>query len=282
MIQYFIRFVVTVIKFFVHLLLFLPLLVNAQVYRWTDIKGNTHYSDEPHQQAEKIQLNAGTSSYQVKRVYDGDTLLLTNRQKIRLLGINTPEVESRGKLEEVGGEVAKQWLKNALEIETIHLEMDVEKKDKYGRLLAHVFTSKNVHINVELLRLGLAVLSIYPPNLNYLEAFIAAQNSAETAKRGIWGNPAYAIKSVDELNRSNYKGWQRLTGAVKKIKTGRKYISLRLSKNFEIKIQKSSLALFPELKTYQDKTLEVRGWPSRRGKRYSLFVRHPSAIKIIN
>ncbi|RMD45604.1 hypothetical protein D6829_01730, partial [Candidatus Pacearchaeota archaeon] len=88
----------------------------------------------------------------VLSVIDGDTIEISTGQKVRFLGINTPEKGMPNYLE------AKNFLKKLLENRTIRLE--VFSKDRYGRLLAHVFYGKT-HINEEILRNGLAHLFYY-------------------------------------------------------------------------------------------------------------------------
>ncbi|TXL00792.1 hypothetical protein BMR11_01875 [Methylococcaceae bacterium CS5] len=102
----------------------------------------------------KLQLIEDYSFYKVKKVYDGDTVLLNDGRKIRLIGINTPEIEYAKQSAQAGGDVARKWLTQQLLNTTIRLEFDQEKQDKYKRYLAHVFTRQEVHINRELVRSG--------------------------------------------------------------------------------------------------------------------------------
>jgi len=260
------------------LLLLSPLSAQAEIFQWKDENGKTHFSDLPHQGAKVLHVNAGHSYYQVKKVYDGDTVLLSNGQKIRFLGINTPEVESRHKSAQAGGEDAKRWLQKTLKNKKIRLEKDIEKRDKYNRLLAHLFTEDNLHINLELVKKGLATVNIYPPNLKYTDVLIKAQQQAEQDKLGIWQRSEYASKHANQLNRSNYKGWQRIVGEVESIYPTKKNSYLKFSKSFSLKISKKHTALFPDLINYKNKKIEVRGWVTKQKNKYTLFVRHPSQI----
>ena len=111
----------------------------------------------------------------VIKVIDGDTLTIENDQKIRLLGINTPESKML-KYEE-----AKEYLKK-LENKTIM----VEKRgiDKYGRILAHTFT-KNNHINEQILKNGLGHLYYYEKDA-YYNNLKKAEEYAREKNIGIW------------------------------------------------------------------------------------------------
>jgi endonuclease YncB( thermonuclease family) len=257
-----------------------PLSALAEIYQWTDKHGQTHYSAVKRDQAKLLKINPGYAFFQVKKVYDGDTILLNNGTKVRLLGINTPEVENRNKLAQPFGEEAKQWLEKTLSGQKVRLQKDVEKKDKYGRTLAHVFTQTRRHINLELVEKGLATVNIHPPGVKYTDALLSAQNKAEANEIGLWQHEQYQAKLIDSLDQTRLRGWQRLVGKVISIRESRKYVYLVFSKLFDIRIARKNLFYFPDLSEYLDKTIEVRGWASRRKKHRSMLIRHPSAIKV--
>ncbi|HYE35221.1 thermonuclease family protein [Methylocaldum sp.] len=251
----------------------------GDVYRWKDNNGRTYYSDHAVEGAERTRIDAAPTVHVVKRVFDGDTVLLNNGEKVRLLGINTPEVDSPRKIGEPGGEEAKLWLQQRLSGRTVRLEQDGELRDKYQRLLAHVFTASGQHINLALVEAGLAFVDIHPPNLKYTQALTQAENRAEQARRGIWGMTDYRPKPVEALiARPMLRGWQRLTGVPSAIIASKRYLRLKFSDRFEVHIERENLNLFPPLENYLHRNIEVRGWLSRRRGDYSIFVRHPSAL----
>ncbi len=268
--------------FLLSLLLFFSFPVQSEVFQWVDGKGQRHFSDKPHPGAKVLLLNAGYSYYAVKKVYDGDTILLTNGKKVRFLGINTPEVAGRNKEAQAGGDEAKRWLSKQLQNKKVRLETDVEKKDKYGRLLAHVFTEDKLHLNLLLVKKGLAAVSIYPPNLNYSKALVNAQQHAENNQLGIWQYKDYAPKAVNQIKGGSFKGWQRVVGRVKNIRYTRKYSYLNLSDSFGLKIAHQSAKFFPKLEGYLGQQIEARGWINKHKDRYSLLIRHPSALVTLN
>ncbi len=261
------------------ILFLLSFSVQAEIFQWFDAEGKVYFSDKPHPGAKTLQINPGYTFYQVKKIYDGDTVLLSNGKKVRFLAVNTPEVEGRNKVEQVGAKEAKQWLSSALKNKKIRLEKDLEKQDKYGRLLAYVFTEDNVNINLQLLKRGLGSLNIYPPNLKYSAEFILAEQQAEQQQLGIWGAAEYLPKHAEDIAASRSKGWQRVLGRVKNVRHGRKNSYLNLTENFALKIDRKTMGLFPELESYIGKALEVRGWVNKHKKRYTMLIRHPSAIK---
>lgn len=253
----------------------------SEIYRSVDDRGRITYSDVPSTGAKKLDIisQPGRHLHLVARVYDGDTIILEDKKQIRLLGINTPEIESRLRAEEPGGVAAKKWLQAQLQEEKVYLEYDQTKRDKYKRLLAHVFTPNGKHINQALLENGLAFVSIIPPNVRYSDKLIQAQQQAEKQKLGIWSMPDYQPKLIAQIANHN-KGWQRFTGIPASIKKSRKYTRLIFDDKIDIRILNTNLDLFPALSTYVGKSLEIRGWVSRNKDHYSLLIQHPSALII--
>jgi endonuclease YncB( thermonuclease family) len=262
------------------LLLALSLPSAAAVYEWQDADGKKHYTDQVTPEAKTLSLPApGYSYFTVSRVYDGDTIELSDGNKIRLLGINTPEVQHFNKQADAGGDEAKRWLTEKLKNRTVRLVTDVEKTDKYGRTLAHVFTDSKEHINLELVATGLAEASIYPPNLLFVDELVKAQNQAEKNHLGIWQRPEYAPIAVDLLTDQGHTGWTRIVGKVDNIKQTKKSIYLNFTDQFSARIDRDWESLFPDLNSLTGKTVEVRGWLNKNRGKFSMLLRHPSAIK---
>lgn len=118
---------------------------------------------------------------------DGDTITILwggRREKVRLIGIDAPEVEQKP-----WGQRAKKYLKDLLDASrwAVFIELDVEKKDQYGRLLSYVWTSDRRMINVQMLKEGYAMLYTFPPNIRYVDEFKKAQDEARRKGLGIWG-----------------------------------------------------------------------------------------------
>jgi len=267
------------------LLLCLTGWASADVYQWQDAAGKAHFSDRPYpaeEQAKKLDIKPGYDFFGVKTVYDGDTVVLEDGRKIRLLGINTPEIQHRDKLADAGGDDAKRWLQNKLQNSRVRLELSTEKNDKYGRTLAHLFTDKKEHINLQLVAVGLAAVSIYPQNLLYVTELVQAEEKAEKARLGIWQQPQYQPIPVANLTEAGHSGWTRIVGKVVNVKTTRKSVYLEFSgtSSFQARIEQEWLELFPDINEYRGKTVEVRGWLNKNKDKLSMLIRHPSAIKI--
>jgi micrococcal nuclease len=96
-------------------------------------------------------------------VHDGDTLFLTDGRKVRLLGINTPEI---GDNLECYGDEATTLLRSLLPEGThVWVDADIEPLDQYGRSLLFIYTDDATNVNLELLNQGAAEVEMYEPNL---------------------------------------------------------------------------------------------------------------------
>ncbi|MFH1422087.1 MAG: thermonuclease family protein [Planctomycetota bacterium] len=119
----------------------------------------------------------------VEKVYDGDSLRLTNKVPIRLIGIDCPEKDTPY------SEEAGKFTTKLLEGHKIKLEYDKEKKDKYGRFLAYVLYKENSKwkiVNIEIIRAGLAYAYSIKPNILHRKEIIQAQEEARRNKLGVW------------------------------------------------------------------------------------------------
>ncbi|UCD54767.1 MAG: apolipoprotein N-acyltransferase [Candidatus Omnitrophota bacterium] len=135
----------------------------------------------------------------VTRVIDGDTIELQNRERVRLIGIDTPEVRFNPKLKRDAkrtkkeyeaiiamGKIAAEFTKNLVEGKKVKLEFDIEKKDRYGRLLAYVYLADGRMLNAELVKEGYANVYTFPPNVKYVDMFLELQREARENNRGLW------------------------------------------------------------------------------------------------
>lgn len=123
----------------------------------------------------------------VTQVVDGDTIRVQLRDRevrVRLIGIDTPEV-APGQPMECFGEEASTFTERELDGERVRLEFDVERFDRFGRTLAYVF--HDGLFNEELVAQGYATVTTFPPNVRYVGRFLAAQRAAREAGRGLWG-----------------------------------------------------------------------------------------------
>ncbi len=132
---------------------------------------------------------AGTAI--VERVVDGDTLIVRvsgRRQRVRLIGVDTPESVKPNTPVQCFAIEASNRTKALLPAGTaVRLVGDVEQRDKYKRLLAYVYrASDNLFVNLTLVREGYAVPYTFPPNVAHTGEFVVAAAEARDGKRGLW------------------------------------------------------------------------------------------------
>lgn len=128
----------------------------------------------------------------VLRVVDGDTVdvrIGRKRERVRLIGINTPETVDPRRPVECFGPEAKDATKHLLPPGTaVRVERDAEPRDDYGRLLGYVTRARDgLFINLHLARQGLAVPLSIAPNTAHAPEFAEAARAAESAGTGLWG-----------------------------------------------------------------------------------------------
>jgi micrococcal nuclease len=127
----------------------------------------------------------------VVRVIDGDTIDVSvrgHRERVRLIGIDTPETKDPDKPVQCYGPEASHLTAALLPVGTpVRIERDAEARDDYGRLLAYVYRGDDgLFINLDLAREGAAVALPIRPNVTYADVIAAAIAQARTAGRGLW------------------------------------------------------------------------------------------------
>lgn len=145
-------------------------------------------------QSRDIAPSSATIGSQIATVFeviDGDTLDLSingHRERVRLIGVDTPETKHPRKPVQCFGHEASAYTASLLPRGTkVRLERDVEARDFYDRLLLYLYRrSDNMFINLELVRQGYAHVLTIAPNVVYVDRFVAAAGDAQAYKRGLW------------------------------------------------------------------------------------------------
>lgn len=137
--------------------------------------------------------------YTVSRVIDGDTIVLSDGRKVRLIGVDTPEIHYTEKLvrdsKNTGqkiktiqslGRRASAFTKDLCLGKKVRLEYDVDRKDRYKRTLAYVYLEDGVFVNARIIQEGFAQVLTIPPNVKYADLFLRLQQEARALKKGLW------------------------------------------------------------------------------------------------
>jgi len=150
-------------------------------------------------EAKQSENHVNVILYKVERVIDGDTLKLSNGERVRLIGIDTPESKDNAKLRKDSkrtgqnakeiiemGKWAADFTRKLVEGKEVKLEFDVSQRDKYGRLLAYVYLTDGTFVNAEIIKQGFAQVMTIPPNVKHQDLFLRLQKEARENRRGLW------------------------------------------------------------------------------------------------
>lgn len=174
-------------------ILLLSILFYGNIYFWTDENGIKHFTNITPPLNETIEEFKESNTvfknqlFRVLKVFDGDTIKVTGFDltfKIRLVGIDSPELGFKGQKSQPFSQKAKHYLENLLDNRKIAIKS--YGTGAYNRQLAEVFVN-NKNINIEMIRAGLA--EVYkgrrPKNLDS-QIYLEEETSARRAKKGMW------------------------------------------------------------------------------------------------
>ena len=231
----------------------------------------------------------------VEYVHDGDTVHLRDGRKVRLIGINAPELARDGTPEQAHAREARDHLGAALAAGDYRagLVYGVERHDRYQRTLAHLFTRDGRNLQADLLRQGLAAAIPHPPNLAFTDCYSEQELIARCRGAGIWADPGQFIVQASTLG-TKHRGFYLVAGKVDRIRSTDRGIRIDMGK-LMLGIHGDNLAEFdlPALQALRGRHVTVRGWlhPLRQNKHQKksggklpaglyMRIRHPSAIQI--
>lgn len=224
-----------------------------------------------------------TERVQVVHVTDGDTVKLTDGRRLRLIGINTPEVSHDGSASQPLADRARSALLTLLDRHNraLNLQYGRQPRDHYGRLLAHAFLDDGTNVSASLLEQGLATALVVPPNTWARDCYAAIEATARRQRRGLWALPGYQALDATALHPDT-RGFRLVTGRIHAIREARHSIWLDLEGPLVVRVDRKDLVNFKQgfPQALDGQTVEVRGWikTDRNGLRVN--VRHPAALVV--
>jgi len=167
----------------------------------------------------------------VQYVYDGDTFRTRQGERVRLLGINTPEVAHNDEPGQPFGIEARDRLKTLIEGKSVQLRLDSDHKDNYKRTLAQVFLRDGSWINSQLVDEGMAHVYTFVPNFRWAEALLQAEKRARQKKLGIWKSERFELLDAKKVTHQHIGQFRVVRGKVKhpgrwKFQLGKLHISI--------------------------------------------------------
>jgi len=214
---------------------------------------------------------------QVRKVLDGDTLILRDGRHLRLMGINTPELGKDGRPDQPGATAARKRLIGLTTGHDLLLVPGREARDRYGRLLGRLERPGHPDLRETLVAEGLAWVVALPPNLDGLAALQAAEARARSARRGVWGNPKLAARDAGRMTVDD-AGFRLVRGTVTRVGASRKYHYFDLGPAVSIMIGRDDwrghFGGRPE--ALVGRSLTARGWVLVIDGKPRLRLRHPA------
>jgi len=220
---------------------------------------------------------------QVRYVTDGDTLVLANDRKIRLIGINTPEARQDGRPAQALAIEARDRLRRLLfeHGNRAQAVYGLDDKDRHGRYLAHLWLADGRNLSAEMLREGLGWAVAIPPNTRFLDCYIESEQSARAAAKGVWEHRDHAARASTQLNLHS-SGFQLVKGRVVRVNHGGGATWVNLEGRFAVRIPDQDLRWFgyaPD-NSWIGKQILVRGWLYAAKGEVRVTVRHPAALEL--
>lgn len=225
-----------------------------------------------------------------RAVIDGDTLELSDGRRVRLLGIDTPEIGRRGEPSEPYAQAAKKRLQALVREPGLRMYVGEEPRDRYGRILAHLFSGDGSNIEARLLEDGLGFALVVPPNDRLANCHRQAEARARVVDRGIWSqSPVVPAAQIGE------GGFALIRGRIVSVTEDGGYLWLDLDGPVTLRISREEHDALPGMsearapKRWIGRTVEARGWvvdrrpraqTRSRYKRFMLPVRHPLMLDI--
>lgn len=185
------------------------------------------------------QLSALTA-VSVTQVFDGDTLQLKDGRKVRLIGVNTPELAHHDRPEEPLGKAAAEMLQR-WQGKSLKLQVGQESRDRYGRVLGHVFSLQGENITARLLAEGLGFPVTIPPNTAFADCYRNAARHAEQQGKGVWHHGYFRWRSPS-LEADLKGGFGRYRGQIERVKVTQKVIWIDFVGDLSLRIARQDLS----------------------------------------
>lgn len=218
----------------------------------------------------------------VSHVYDGDTLKLHDGRRVRLIGVNTPEIGRNGQSSEPMAITSRDYLRRLLfaNEQMLDLRYDQNRHDRHGRTLAHAFLPDGTNIAARLLEQGMAHQMAVPPDLWSSRCYEKLSSAARSQRRGLWALPGFQAQAAGGLSPRT-RGVHVVAGRVTRVGRGEHTTWIELDGRLALRIEDQDLEYFRawQINRLPGKKLEAIGAVYQRKGQLRMRVRHPSALR---
>lgn len=223
------------------------------------------------------------SSATVSRVIDGDTVVLANGQKVRIIGINTLELDAKDPQDKRLAKQAHTTLQRLLRQERVTLFAGRDRKDRYDRLLAHIKIGSGQDVATELLAQGLAISVSVGRNSACAEENMIIEKAARERNLGVWSEKG-EWWSDQQPRLTRFRGFSVIRATVSSAKLKGRKSTLQLANGLRVKLggawpmnAQDTQTLFSSLKLH---TIEVRGWLGGKVTSPTLTLHHTANMQV--
>jgi endonuclease YncB( thermonuclease family) len=221
---------------------------------------------------------------EVAKVIDGDTLRLVDGRSVRLIGLNATETAHKARKAEPFSQAAKARLQALIGENDgrVGLRAGQQSRDRYGRVLAHLFDVHGQSVEAQMLAEGMGFHVAINPNVSMSRCLQAAEQQARLARKGLWRQSP--VVAPDQLRHG---GFAVVRAHVERLDANRGGVWLELRGSLVLQIPQEIVGAFGDsLKELPGKDVEVRGWvidrkgraDSRRHARWMLRITHPTML----
>ena len=215
----------------------------------------------------------------VAKVVDGDTVHFADGRKVRLIGVNTPELDHKYGRHQAYALAAKTWLQ-PLQGQRVYYQAGIDKRDRYGRYLYYLFDKDRISLSSQLLSKGLGYRIAIPPNVAYQDCLAQAEALARSQQRGVWQH---------RLQWQPQAGFVMARVTLTSITRNRGGWWLETNQNLVINIPSYVADLWSTRDVFklEGRLVEARGWQHPRTKRkpaetlWVWQVKHPNDLLTI-
>jgi len=223
---------------------------------------------------------------QVTAVYDGDTIKVRfgskQEKRVRLIGIDAPETTDVREEERFQAFMAKRFTFYYLYRRNVKLSYEEgQLEDKYGRLLAYVWTEKQGLFNKFIVSQGFASAFLSFP-FRYRSEFADAENEARRLGKGLWSQGRYPSIPASEAKK-HIGSLVSVQFICSRVEAKGKFIFFHpAQEDFSVLMPQENISLFPEIKSLEGRELCVTGFLEEYQGKPEIVIFFPMQIKVLN
>ncbi len=219
----------------------------------------------------------------VVHIFDGDTVKLEDGRRVRLIGIDTPEMGRDYQPDEPGAKEARDYLVHWFDTHgyRVRLHLEEEQHDRYHRTLAHLEAVDGADPAHDLLTNGHARVLIFPPNTQRSREQLQWEGVAREQGLGVWRQSDHKLQPDSEVS-ARKRAFRRVYGVVESVQSTGSGLSLKLQGGLELRMN------YAGLKRFEAEGLDPRKWSGQPvavrgelvpGQHAHLWLDHPLQLE---